>query len=92
MTLGNLVLLLCDITANLNHFHTVEQRTGDSRQVIRSGNEQHLRQVVVHVEVVVVEGVVLFRVEYLEQGRSGIAIMCHLRHLVDFIENKHGIA
>ena len=38
------------------------------------------------------EGVVLFRVKHLQQSRGRIAIMSHLGHLIDFIENEHWIA
>ena len=42
-------------------------------QRVRRGDEEHLRQVVVDVEIVVVEGLVLLGVEYLQQGGRGIA-------------------
>ena len=68
VALGNLVLLFRDIAAHLNHLHTVQQRTGDSSQIVGSRNKHHLRQVVVHVQIVVVEGTVLLWVKHFEQG------------------------
>ena len=38
------------------------------------------------------EGVVLLRVEHFEQGGGRVAVVGHLRHLVDFIKDEHGIA
>ena len=52
---------------------------------VGGGDEQHLGQVERHVEVVVREGVVLLRVEHLEQRRGGVAaeVGAELVHLVE---------
>ena len=68
VALGNLVLLFRDIAAHLNHLHTVQQRTGNRSQIIGCCYEHYLRQVVVHVQIVVVEGTVLLWVKHFEQG------------------------
>ena len=91
MLAGNLDFLLGDVAVDLYHLHAVEQGLGDGAQVVGSGNEQHLRQVVVHVKVVVVEVAVLLGVEHLEQCRGGVALEV-LAHLVDLVENNHGVA
>ena len=57
-----------------------------SRQV-GGGDEQHLREVERHVEVVVDEGVVLLGVEHLEQRRRGIAAEVGAE-LVDLVEHE----
>jgi hypothetical protein len=54
-------------------------------QIVGGGDEKDLGEIVVDVEIVVVEGDVLLRVEHLEQGGGGIAPKIH-RHLVDFVE------
>ena len=38
------------------------------------------------------EGIVLLRIEHLKQGRGRVSVVGVLRHLVDFIEDKDGIA
>ena len=59
--------------------------------VLAVHDEHHLREVVVEVEVVVVEGVVLLGVEHLEQRRRRIAAEVG-RHLVDLVEQEHRVA
>ena len=54
------------------------------------GDEHHVGQVVVEVEVVVVERVVLLGVEHLEQGRCRVAAEVR-RHLVDLVEQEHRV-
>ena len=38
------------------------------------------------------ESVVLLWVEHFEQGRSRVAIVGHLRHLINLVEDKDGVA
>ena len=66
---GYLDFLFQDVTGDLDDFHAVEQRLRDGRQIVGSSDEQHFRQVIVNVYVVVVETAVLFGVEHLEQSR-----------------------
>ena len=51
---------------------------------IGGGDEKDLGQVIIHIQVMVIEGEVLFRVEHLQQGRRGVApeIRAHLVHFV----------
>jgi hypothetical protein len=60
------------------------------RQRVGGGDEHHVGQVVVEVEVVIVEGAVLLRVEHLEQRRRGVAAEVG-RHLVDLVEEEDGV-
>ena len=78
-------LLLHEVAGDVDHLHAVAQRRGDVDNVVGRGDEQHLRQVVFHVDVVVVEGGVLLRVEDLQQGARRVAVVrdCHLVHLVE---------
>ena len=68
MAFGYLNLFFCDVSAHFNKFHAVEQRTWNGVQVVGCGDEEHLGQVEVHVKIVVVERVVLFRIEHFEQS------------------------
>ncbi len=68
MALGNLCLLFGDVAAYFYQLHTVEERTRNDAQVIGCGDEEHLGEVVIHIEIIVMEGIVLFRVQHFEQG------------------------
>ena len=69
----------------------VEQGPGDGVDHVGRGDEQHLGQVEVHLEVVVPEGVVLGRVEHLEQRRGRVApeVGADLVHLVEQDDRVH---
>ena len=66
---GDLLLFLLAIAGEPEDFHAIEQRGRDDVEGVGRGDEEDLRQVERHVEVVVAEGRVLGRVEDLEQGR-----------------------
>ena len=91
VTLGNLYLLLGDVTAHLDEFHTVEQWTRDGAEVVGSGDEEYLRQVVVDVEIVVVERLVLLWVEYFKKCRRRVAVEVGLCYLVYFVKDEHRV-
>ena len=92
MALGYLYLLLGDVSAHLYQLHTVEQWTRNGSEVVGCGDEEHLGEVEVHVQIVVVEGVVLFWVEHLKQSRRRVAVDGVLRHLVNLVKNEYGIS
>ena len=69
VVLGDLELLFLGITGNLQYFHPVSKGRWNRIEHVRGRDEQHFRQIERHVEVVVAEGAVLFRVEHLEQRR-----------------------
>ena len=83
-------LLLQEVTGNVDHLHAVAQRRGDIGHVVGRGDEQHLRQVVLHVEVVVVERGVLLRIEHLQQGARRVAVVRN-GHLVHLVEDDDGV-
>ena len=91
VALGNLYLLLGDVAAHLDDFHTVEQRTRNGSDVVGCCNEEHFRQVVVHIQIIIVERVVLFGVQHLQQRRCRVAVDGVLRHLVNLVQDKHGV-
>ena len=84
---GDRHLLVQRVAGEVDDLHPVAQRRRDRVQHVRRGDEHHLREVVLDVQVVVDEGVVLLRVEHLEQRRRRVAAEVH-RHLVDFVEQE----
>ena len=69
VALGDLQLLLAGVAGDLEHLHAVQQRRRDGIQHVRRGDEDDVREIEVDLEVVVGEGVVLLRVQHLEQRR-----------------------
>ena len=67
VTLCNLHLLRLGVSRNLDDLHAVAQRRRNGVELIRGGNEEHLRKIELHLEVVVLEGGVLLRVEHLKE-------------------------
>ena len=85
VAVGDMHLLLFAVALQGNHLHAVHQRRRHRVQHVRRADEQHLRQIERHVEVVVAEGVVLLRIQRLQQRRSRIAaeVPAQLVHLVE---------
>ena len=73
--LSDLELLFGDIARDLDELHTVTQSLRDGGDIVRRSDEEDLREVVVDVEVVIVEGSVLLGVEDFEQGRGRVALV-----------------
>ena len=90
MLAGYFHLLFLYIAANIYNLHAVEQGLRYGRKRVGSGNEEHIRQVVIDVDIIVVEVRVLFRVEHFEQSRSRVALEV-VAYLVDFVEHKHRV-
>ena len=69
-TLADVELLAFRVSGQPNDLHAVEQR---SRNVhgVRGADEEHVGKIVVHLEIVIVERVVLLRVEHLQQALAG---------------------
>ena len=61
-------LLVLGVPVEPDDLHPVEQGPGDGVDHVGSGQEQHLGEVELDLEVVVAEGVVLRRIEDLQQG------------------------
>ena len=59
---------------SLHDLHAVQQRAGDVLEEVGGGDEEHLREIERHAEVVVGERVVLRRIQHLEQRRRRIAL------------------
>ncbi len=83
-------LFLFRVALQLDDLHAVAQRIGNGIEHVRRGNEQHLRQIERHVEVVIAEAEVLLRIERLQQRRRRIAAKV-ASYLVDFVEHENRI-
>ncbi len=90
VALGDLELLEIGVAREPDHLHAVAQRRRHRVEVVGGGDEQHLRQIERHVEVVVHERVVLRRIEHLEQRRRRIAVEIH-GQLVDLVQHEHRV-
>ena len=89
MPLGDLQLLVLRIARNSNDLHPVHERRRNVERVSR-GHEHHARQIIVDLQIVIIEGRVLLRIEHLEQRRRRIATKIHA-HLVDLVEQEERI-
>jgi hypothetical protein len=83
-------LLGGDVAAQADGLHAVEQWPGDGVELVRGTHEQHLRQVEADVEVMVKKLAVLLRIEHLEQGRGGVALVGRT-DLVDLVEHDQRV-
>ncbi len=70
--------------------HAVHQRAGDGLAEVRGADEEHLRQVEGHPQVVVDEALVLRRIEHLEERRGRVALERD-PELVDLVEEEDGV-
>ncbi len=83
-------LLVLGVAVQPDQFHTVEQRLRDGLQDVGRRQEHHVAQVQLHFQVVVPEGVVLRRVQDLQEGGRGVAAEVRA-HLVDLVEQDHRV-
>ena len=56
VALCDLHLLRLGVSRNLDNLHAIAQRRRDRVELVRGGNEEHLRKIELHLEVVVLEG------------------------------------
>ena len=90
MTTGYLHLFLSNVATNLNQFHTVKQSRRDGSQVIGCSDEHHFGQIIIHIQIVVMERMVLFRIQHFQHCRTWITTMV-TSQFVYFIQNNHRI-
>ena len=83
-------LLIGRVAVEPNHFHPVEQRPGNRIRHVGGRDEQHVRQIELDIEVVILERMVLRGVQHLEQRRRRIAAPVGAQ-LVDLVEQDHRI-
>src|SRR5262249_6916502 len=86
----DLQLLFLGVPRQLQHFHAVAQGRRNRIEDIRRGQEQDPGKIKGYVQIVVLKGTVLFRIEHLEQRRSRIAAEVH-PELVDLVENEQRV-
>src|SRR5581483_10275247 len=86
----DLDLLLLGIAGELDHLHAVPERGGDRIEDVSRRDEHDARKVERHVEVVVLEGIVLLRIEHLEERGCRIAAEIHAE-LVDLVEHEERV-
>ena len=71
MFFGNMFFFIFSITADLNDLHTIKKRPWNPLDIICSCNKQHFGKILGNFHIVVIEMVVLLRVQYLQKcGRS----------------------
>ena len=80
-------LFFLGVALQFDNLHAVAQRLGDRIEHVRGGDEQHLREIESHVQIVVAEGRVLLGIERFEQRRRRIATEV-APHLVNFVEHE----
>ena len=88
--LRDVELLFLHVAGKLDHLQPVLQRRRHRRQRVGGGDKQHLRQIVVHVQVMVEEGLVLLRVEHFQQRRRRVAAKV-LAQLVDLVQHQQRV-
>src|ERR1700686_4494230 len=91
MALRDLDLLLLGVSGDADDLHPVAKRWADGLGDVRGGDEQHLREVIRDLEIMVAEFPVLFRIEPLEQCRRWIPPKVGA-DLVDLVEHDHRVA
>ena len=84
-------LLVLGVPVELDQLHPVKQRARDGVEHVGRGQEDHVGQVELDLEVMVPERVVLGRVEHLEQRRRRVAaeVRTDLVHLVEQHDRVH---
>ena len=87
---GDLDLFLLGVAVDLDDLHAVAESRLDRLQQVGRGDEQDLGKVEGHAQVVVGEGVVLLRVEDLQQGRGRVAAEIHA-DLVHLVHHEHRV-
>ncbi len=92
VTLGYFDLLVFGVAVQGQNLHPVAQRWRDGFQQIACTDEHHLREVKVHVQVVVAEGAVLLGVQNLQQSRRRVAppVGADFVHLVQHKDRVSG--
>ena len=87
---GDLTLLLVRVAGELDQLHAVEQRRRDRVDLVRRADEEDVREVERHVEVVVAEARVLLGVEHLQHRARRVAAEVG-SHLVDLVDHQHRV-
>ena len=94
MVLGDTELLRSGIGTKLNNLHTVKQRRSNGGGIIGSGDKQHLGQIHRKLNIMIGKGIVLLRVQRLQQcgGRVALNVVADLVNLVQQDNGVHTAA
>src|SRR5580658_197677 len=87
---GDFELFLLGVALEAQNLHAVLQRGGNGVQHVGRGDKKNLREVVVDVEIVILEGGVLLGIEDFEQRGGGVAAKIR-RDLIHFVEKEDRI-
>ena len=90
VVVGYLKLLLRQVAGYVYHLHTVLEGRLDGARAVGGGYEEDVGEVVVHVQVIVVEGAVLLRVQGFQEGAGGIALEIG-PELVHLVKDDYGV-
>ena len=88
--LGDLQLLFGEITGDVYHLHTVQQGRLYRRNAVGGSDEQHLGEVIVQIQVVIVESSVLLGIEGFQQGGRRVTLEVG-SELVYLVQHHHGV-
>src|SRR5262249_4164398 len=83
-------LLLLSVAVQLNHFHAIQQGWRNCIEDVSRGDKQDSREIKRHIEVVISEGMVRFRVQDFQKRGSRVAAKVRA-NLVDFVQHEYGI-
>src|SRR5208337_845570 len=88
---GDQKLVTLGVAGELDHLHPIKQGRRNRGKRVGRGDEQDAREIKRNLDVVVAEGAVLLRVEYLEQCRRGVTPEIGAK-LVDLVEHEDRVA
>ena len=87
---GDCELFGVQVSRKTDDLHAVPGRVGNPRECVCGGDEQDIGEVVLQLQIVVREGLVLLRVQHLQEGCTGIAMKI-AGQLVDLVEKKNRV-
>ena len=79
------------IAGQLNDVHTVQQRPRDHTGVVGRGDKQYVAQVKGKIDIMILEGIVLLRIQHLQQRRGRITLVIRAQ-LINFIQQNQGVS
>ena len=77
------------VARQTNHFHPIKQRTRHVERV-GGGDEHHVRQIIIHFQIVIVEVFILLGIQHLKQCCRRVATEI-VAHFIDLIEQEKRI-
>ncbi len=87
---GNMHFFFFNVTGELDDLHPILQSGRDRIDVVRGGHEHDLAQIVVHLKIMIGEGVVLLRVKHLQERSRRVAPEVSAQ-LVDLVQHEQRV-